>query len=274
MSWLEVIVAVVSHGKIILLNRVRAVECVHVCNDVRWQLIDLDVVSRNILRREEHDALNHFKVARQVETSNVRFPVAKDRVSVTVVIKSYDDLTPPHLLNLSLMSRNFRHWAGMPRSPGYRPRAAVREEILQLRAQLAECDTSRWQTAQQLMDKITALLGHNGGPMRGKIMPRACRVCDRYGHTKQWCPELKRREEREMDRMLAEDERVRQQLAQRKELPPYDPRVDGQARTFNKLRMPFTIDPDLGPLVGLPGQNHQGMWTFDSSGQVVSRTPS
>lgn len=97
----------------------------------------------------------------------------------------------------------------MARSNGYRPRAAVRTEVLALRAQLAELTDDQWMKASCIMQNITSLLGHTGGPMNGKIEPRACRYCRHYGHTRQWCKKrlavLKAREERELDAIAAED---------------------------------------------------------------------
>ena len=88
----------------------------------------------------------------------------------------------------------------MPRSNGYRPKAAVRKEVLELRARLAELDKSDWVKAGCIMENITTLLGHRGGPMGGRIEPRACKYCHRYGHTKQWCKERVRRQKLEEER--------------------------------------------------------------------------
>jgi len=97
----------------------------------------------------------------------------------------------------------------MGRSNGYRPKAAVRDEVLALRAKLAELTDDQWQKASCIMDNITALLGKRCGPSNGKIEPRACRYCHHYGHTRQWCPKrlaaITAREEREADELLAED---------------------------------------------------------------------
>ena len=83
----------------------------------------------------------------------------------------------------------------MARSNGYRPRAAVRKEVLALRAQLSECTSTNWMKAQYIMDQITDLLGVNLGPSNGKVVPRTCKYCDHYGHTKQWCPKYQKRQE-------------------------------------------------------------------------------
>jgi hypothetical protein len=164
----------------------------------------------------------------------------------------------------------------MGRSNGYRPKAAVKKEVLLLRARLAECRDDQWVRAGKIMDHITALLGHSYGPMNGKIEPRACSYCKYYGHTRQWCKvrlaDEQECEELELDRMLRED---RQLFAKLREAPiattPYDPCKSGQARTFDELGMPFTIDPRVGAIVGAPGDQHYGKWTFDEKGRVVSK---
>ena len=162
----------------------------------------------------------------------------------------------------------------MGRSNGYRPKVAVRKEVLEWRAKLAECRDDQWVRAGCIMDNITCLLGHSYGPMNGKIQPRACKFCKYYGHTRQWCKKRivaeKAREERELNAMLEEDRRlfarVRESAATTVE--PYDPTNTGQARTFDKLGIPYTIDPDCGPIVGVFGEPHHGEWTFDESGQL------
>ena len=97
----------------------------------------------------------------------------------------------------------------MGRSNGYRPKVAVRKEVLELRARLGELRDDQWQRASCIMQNITSLLGHDYGPMGGKIEPRACRFCHYYGHTRQWCPKRiaaeAKREEREYEKILKED---------------------------------------------------------------------
>ena len=84
----------------------------------------------------------------------------------------------------------------MGRSNGYRPNKAVKDEVLALRARLSKCHAYEWQRAGMLMDSITQLLGHDLGPSRGRIEPRACKYCKYYGHTSQWCPKIEEDEER------------------------------------------------------------------------------
>ena len=165
----------------------------------------------------------------------------------------------------------------MGRSNGYRPKAACRKEVLRLRAQLAECNGFQWRKAGMIMDQITTLLGHAYGPMNAKIAPRACSYCNYYGHTRQWC---KRRleyqklcEEYEIERMLKEDAALKARYEHvQTEREPYDATKTAQARCFDALRMPFTVRPDIGAVVGVVGEPHHGKWTFDASGGVVART--
>ena len=55
------------------------------------------------------------------------------------------------------------------------------------------------------------------------------------------------------------------------EREPYDATKTAQARCFDALRMPFTVRPDIGAIVGVVGEPHHGKWTFDASGGVVAR---
>lgn len=91
----------------------------------------------------------------------------------------------------------------MGRSSGYRARKDVREEIDELRARLSQCRVSQWQKAGYIMQQITQLLGHSGGPQGGRIDPRACTYCQYFGHTKQHCPKYKRDEEMKLDKEIA-----------------------------------------------------------------------
>ena len=164
----------------------------------------------------------------------------------------------------------------MGRSKGYRPKAAVKEEVLHLRQLLSECRDDQWQRASRIMDCITTLLGHSGGPMNGKIEPRACRYCKYFGHTRQHCKKRKADEEEferiAIDKMLKEDEELVTRNAQHAaERQQYNPRTMGQAVTFDNMGRPYTLHPDLGPLVGIPGGTHHGKWTYDANGNVVER---
>lgn len=163
----------------------------------------------------------------------------------------------------------------MGRSNGYRPKAAVRKEVLEWRAKLAECRDDQWIKAGMIMDNITTLLGHSYGPMNGKIQPRACKYCKYYGHTRQWCKKRivdeKARDERELNEILEEDRRFFAKVRESAPIAsePYDPTRTGQALTFDKLGIPYTIDPDCGPIVSLCQEPHYGKWTF-KDGQLIA----
>ena len=94
----------------------------------------------------------------------------------------------------------------MARSNGYRPRKAQREEVERLRKRLGKLRHSEWQRASCIMQEITALLGHQGGPGHGMIEPRSCAACGYYGHTKQWCKKRLAREERERNRSATDED--------------------------------------------------------------------
>lgn len=159
----------------------------------------------------------------------------------------------------------------MGRSNGYRPKVAVKKEVMALRARLEECRDDQWQKAGMIMDQITMLLGHAYGPMNARIEPRACRYCHYYGHTRQWCKKRIAAEERQMEALLAEDQKMLAARVEMPEVPPYDPTKGGQALHFDELGIPYTLDPDCGPLVGGRGDAHHGKWTFDEDGGVTLR---
>ena len=163
----------------------------------------------------------------------------------------------------------------MGRSNGYRPKKAQREEVLEWRYVLSTLTVDDWVKAQFIMNRITSLVGATGGPMGGLIEPRACRYCYYFGHTRHTCEKrkavLKAIEDREVQAMLDEDhayaERFKDVVHE-----PYDATKTGQARTFDKLCMPYTVSPVCGPIVGARGQVHMGKWTFDTHGVVVENT--
>ena len=159
----------------------------------------------------------------------------------------------------------------MGRCNGYRPTKANREEYEKLRAALHQLDSSQWVKASYIMREITALLGHAGGPMNGKIEPRACRYCGYFGHTRQFCKARLAHEEAKKERLLEEDRRHFEMVKARPLPPRHDPYTMGQAKTFNDLRIPFTVDPDLGAMVGVRGEAHDGLWTYDAEGRVTLR---
>lgn len=152
---------------------------------------------------------------------------------------------------------------------------AVKEEVDALRAQLAECNTSQWQRACALMENITTLMGHRGGPMGAKINPRACRVCGYFGHTKQFCPVAKRQEDAYFDEILNEEALYRKRVLEKAlnvVREPYDVTKSAQAKTFDELGLPYTTDPDLGALISFEKAAHRGAWTYDSEGCLVRNT--
>lgn len=164
----------------------------------------------------------------------------------------------------------------MGRSNGYRPKVAVRDEVLALRARLSECRDDQWVRATIIMDRITGLLGHSYGPMRGKIEPRSCRYCKYFGHTKQWCKvriaNEKAREEREIEAILREDQELKAKYGDAPAAEPYEPTQSVQALAFDGLRIPYSLSPHgIGPVVGVPGEEHHGKWTFGGDGGVCER---
>ena len=158
----------------------------------------------------------------------------------------------------------------MGRCSGYRPKKAVRDEVLQWRWCLSTLTVDDWLKAQFIMNRITSLVGATGGPMGGVIEPRACRYCYYFGHTRHTCKKriavLEAIEAREMQAMLDEDHIHAAQFEDVIEREPYDATKSGQARTFDQLGIPYTVSSWCGPIVGARGQAHIGKWTFDADG--------
>lgn len=87
----------------------------------------------------------------------------------------------------------------MGRCSGYRARNENREEVDALRRKLSGLRQKDWGKASIIMAEIARVLGHDKGPMGGAIVPRACRYCGYFGHTRQWCSVRMRREATELD---------------------------------------------------------------------------
>ena len=92
----------------------------------------------------------------------------------------------------------------MAKSSGARPKKAVRAQVMALRAKLALVPSDKWQRAQAIFDEICALCEVNG-PSNGRMVPRSCKVCGFYGHTKQFCPVWIRKKERMTAREIEMD---------------------------------------------------------------------
>ena len=75
----------------------------------------------------------------------------------------------------------------MARSSGARPRAAQREEVARLKAELGTVRRQDWVRAQGIFNEICALCNVSG-PSGQLMTPRCCRTCGFYGHTTQHCP--------------------------------------------------------------------------------------
>ena len=161
----------------------------------------------------------------------------------------------------------------MGHSNGYRPNKAVRKEVYALREELAKCHAYQWQRAGMIMQDIVHLLGHDHGPGRGRIEPRACKYCKYYGHTKQWCPKRKEDEENEIEEIVRADEAAREEILRNLSIPTelYTPATGPQAREFDRMRQPFTICAHIGAVVGTTSDTHYGKWTYDANGEVILR---
>ena len=98
----------------------------------------------------------------------------------------------------------------MPRSSGARPKKAVQEEVAELRVKLGECRGHEWQRAHAIFQEICRLCEHKGSKGGiGAPYPRACKFCDRYGHSTQFCKVKKahdlEEEQREIQKIMDEE---------------------------------------------------------------------
>ena len=89
----------------------------------------------------------------------------------------------------SVSGSNFSPHCKMARSSGARPKKAVRKEVKALKARLGTITSDRWQAAQAIFDQICALCDVSG-PSGALMVPRSCRHCGYYGHTRQFCPRV------------------------------------------------------------------------------------
>lgn len=155
----------------------------------------------------------------------------------------------------------------MARSKGYRIRPEHAEEMRELRRRLAELTGSEWQKATCIMQRIAWLSGNANGPSRGLVMPRCCSVCQHFGHTKQYCPVRREREERALEGQL-EEERERVSGL------PGEARLEAayqvQANYMDEIGMPYAQCPVLGGVGRCmdEGATHLGKWTI-RDGRVV-----
>lgn len=153
----------------------------------------------------------------------------------------------------------------MPRSLGYRPRNDVRDEVMALRSQLGELTTQHWQQASMIMHQIAVLTGKCNGPSGGSVEPRACKYCGYFGHTRQWCPRREKDDDRKADKLLDADQeyarRVRARVAAMSR-EPYNVLTSAQAKTFDRLGIPWTVDDDCGAIVAARGDKCYGKWSF------------
>lgn len=74
----------------------------------------------------------------------------------------------------------------MGRSNGYRATKKNAEQVAELRRQLSELRSDRWQQASHIMQCIVEITGGKG-PSGAMVEPRACKYCGYFGHTRQHC---------------------------------------------------------------------------------------
>ena len=85
-----------------------------------------------------------------------------------------------------------------------RAKKAQRAEFAVLKARLGQLRSHEWIKAQMVFDQMQALVNHGRGPSNGMVCPRACKYCDRFGHSSQYCPARRRAEAAEAARVQEE----------------------------------------------------------------------
>jgi len=160
----------------------------------------------------------------------------------------------------------------MGRTSGYRAKKADKEVVQGLRDALSRTPAYEWQHAQRLMNEIIDALGKPRGPMGGRIVPRACKVCHYFGHTKQWCPVLAKQEERKaIAEVKAEREWMRKQRARDPHAERHRNAGKHQGTLYDEIGVPWTMHPaGIGPFpcsyLGVEGG--MGKWVRGADGTV------
>ena len=75
---------------------------------------------------------------------------------------------------------------------------------MRLKALLGTVPSEDWQRAQRIMQELCLVCGVKG-PSGAMMVPRACRWCGFYGHSRQFCPSYRAHRERLAERELAQD---------------------------------------------------------------------
>ena len=149
----------------------------------------------------------------------------------------------------------------MGRSSGYRARNANKAEVAELRARLGELRSNEWQKAGIIMEQITSILGHRGGPSHGRIEPRACRSCSYYGHTRQHCWRRKQREEEAVEVLRRREKEWLAMNLEEREKAKSKPKElqwfqrESQEAWFDEWGEPWVRDPVrwyMGPIMSAP----------------------
>lgn len=95
-----------------------------------------------------------------------------------------------------------------------------------LREELGECTSEQWQRAGVIFQEICRLCDHKGskGGM-GHPYPRACKYCNRFGHSTQFCKARKQAEiameAREVEKIMEEEREWRAKMMGAPQLDTY-----------------------------------------------------
>lgn len=139
------------------------------------------------------------------------------------------------------------------------------EECEYWRSELAKLKAHDWIKAMYVMQQITKLSNNRWGPSGAIVAPRACSVCDYFGHSKRHCAVWKERQARLEAEALERDDIFALE----------NEGGEALAALYDAERQPFVRVPGLGVMwscVGLDTE-HAGKWTFDAEGRVVHNSP-
>jgi len=157
----------------------------------------------------------------------------------------------------------------MARSSGYRPKKKDIEEVSKLREELSKLKYHQWQKATHIMQKITVLTGDWAGPSGGLIEPRACRYCQYYGHTRQYCKQRERDEKLEIENEIAKDKKWREDQQKKAESAPKI--KNGQGDYFDSIGWAWVRDEYVGPLPACEEGEGDGLYMIKNGVTVKKK---
>lgn len=159
----------------------------------------------------------------------------------------------------------------MARSKGYRAKKENEKEVSKLRKELSKLKYHDWQKATYIMQKITTLTGDWSGPSGGMIEPRACRYCQYFGHTRQFCKLRIRDEKEEIENEIRKDKLWREENLRKVEEKLVQEK-NGQGDYFDSIGWAWVKDEYVGPLPACEEGEGDGMYIIKNGETVLKRS--